>query len=259
MKADLEACLLAGMNDHVIKPIDRQALLQTLRRWLPAGTQGEATPPASALAAEPRPPRPPSLDGIDIDSTMQRLGLDFATLRRLLVRFVDGQAPTLDALRAGVASGDAQVAARYAHVIAGAAGTLGVDALRDAAKALEHAARAGRTDLAGLLADLEQYAAVARRSIDTLRDDTAVAEVAASGPMDVAAARAVLERLQVALGDCELSAANQALEDLAALAMPAGVAADLTRLRDCVDNYDYDEAQVIVARVGDELERTTPP
>ena len=43
MKADLDACLAAGMNDYVIKPIDRQALLQTLRRWLPAGTGGEAT------------------------------------------------------------------------------------------------------------------------------------------------------------------------------------------------------------------------
>ena len=36
MKADLDACLAAGMNDHITKPIERKALLQTLRRWLPA-------------------------------------------------------------------------------------------------------------------------------------------------------------------------------------------------------------------------------
>ena len=36
MKADLDACLAAGMNDHVTKPIDRKALVATLRRWLPA-------------------------------------------------------------------------------------------------------------------------------------------------------------------------------------------------------------------------------
>ena len=35
MKADLDACLAAGMNDHVTKPIDRKALVATLRRWLP--------------------------------------------------------------------------------------------------------------------------------------------------------------------------------------------------------------------------------
>ena len=36
MKADLDACLAAGMDDHVTKPIERKLLLQTLRRWLPA-------------------------------------------------------------------------------------------------------------------------------------------------------------------------------------------------------------------------------
>ena len=35
MKADLDACLAAGMNDYVTKPIDRRTLVATLRRWLP--------------------------------------------------------------------------------------------------------------------------------------------------------------------------------------------------------------------------------
>src|SRR6185295_15647037 len=35
MKADLDACLAAGMNDYVTKPIDRKALVATLRRWQP--------------------------------------------------------------------------------------------------------------------------------------------------------------------------------------------------------------------------------
>ena len=81
----------------------------------------------------------------------------------------------------------------------------------------------------------------------------------ATGPLDRAAVRAALERLQAALGDFELSAANDALADLAALGVPAEAAADLTRLRDRMDSYDYDEAQVIVARIVEHLERTTPP
>ena len=177
MKADLDACLAAGMNDYVIKPIDRQALLQTLRRWLPAGMSDETT-----VAASPRPPgdvaaqRTTALDGLDLTGTLQRLGLGFDTLRRMLVRFADGQARTLNALRAAAASGDAADAARYAHMIAGAAGNLGVDALRDAAKHFEHAARAGRTDLATLLAEVEHCSAAACRSIDTLRDAAAPME-----------------------------------------------------------------------------------
>jgi CheY-like chemotaxis protein len=40
MKADLDACVAAGMNDHIIKPIERRALVQTLRRWLPKAGAG---------------------------------------------------------------------------------------------------------------------------------------------------------------------------------------------------------------------------
>ena len=60
-------------------------------------------------------------------------------------------------------------AARHAHAIAGAAGNLGADALRGAAKALEQAGRDGRTDLAGLLAAVEDRAAIVSRSIESLR------------------------------------------------------------------------------------------
>ena len=61
----------------------------------------------------------------------------------------------------------------------------------------------------------------------------------------------------MALGDFELSAATDALADLTALGVPAGAEADLTRLRDLVDGYDYDEAQTIVARMVAQLDRTT--
>ena len=50
MKADLDACLAAGMDDHVTKPIERKSLLQTLRRWLPA-----RTPSSEDVTPGPRP------------------------------------------------------------------------------------------------------------------------------------------------------------------------------------------------------------
>ena len=119
MKADLDACLAAGMNDHVIKPIDRLALLQTLRRWLPAATERPSRPAAHAAGPAHG---APSLDGLGIAATMQRLDLDEETLSRMLVRFADGLAPVLDALRAAVVASDTDGAARHAHAIAGIRG-----------------------------------------------------------------------------------------------------------------------------------------
>ena len=182
MKVDLDACLAAGMNDHVTKPIDRRALVATLRRWLPArpaepspavATQVPqhvpAAPSASVANAAPSGEAAPVLEGIDVSGTLRRLGIDRASLERMLLRFADGQREILEALRAAVVAGDGAMAARHAHAIAGAAGNLGADALRAAAKALEQAGREGRTDLTDLLAVVEERAAVVFASIETLR------------------------------------------------------------------------------------------
>ncbi len=261
MKADLDACLAAGMNDHVTKPIDRKALLQTLKKWLPARTRSvaEATPSASGPGAPVAAALPtegePLLEGIDVAGALERLGLEFDSLKRMLVRFRDGQEPTLDALRAAVAAGDAAGAARHAHAIAGAAGNLGADSLRASAKAMEHAGREGRSDLAALLAELEDRAAVVFRSIDTLRGGTATAAAAAEPGREFVPteARAALERLRVAVADFDLSAASSALTDLGSVGMPASAAADLARLRGHVDGYEYEEAGALVNSLLDQI------
>jgi two-component system sensor histidine kinase/response regulator len=262
MKADLDACLDAGMNDHIIKPIDRKALLQTLRRALPerpsatagAGTGGSLPkPPPAARPAVPVPAGTPTLEGIDVAGSLPRLGLDFETFRRVLIRFADGQGATLDALRAAVASRDGAAVARHAHAIAGASGNLGADGLRAVAKTLEHAGREGREeDLLPLLGELETRAAVVFDSIDTLR--AAIPAVADAGgrPIVPVAARTALEHLQVALADSDVSGATSALAELDRVAMPEA-GSDLARLRNHIDGYEYEEARALATRLLEQI------
>src|SRR5262245_10774785 len=231
-----------------------------MRRWIPA-----SAPVADVGRPSARPPeRPdgapavPLLEGIDVPETLRRLGLDFDSLRRLLVRFADRQGPALEALRAAVAAGDSGAAAWHAHTMAGAAGNLGAGALQVAAMALEHAARGGRTDLAALLAALEGQAAVAFRSIETVRREREPVPTEAARSFDASAARAARERLHVALGDSDLSTASEALADLTRVGLPAPAGADLPRLRDRVEGYKYAEAQVIATRLLERLGETGP-
>jgi two-component system sensor histidine kinase/response regulator len=244
MKAELDACRAAGMNDAVTKPIDRAALVATLRRWLPSTRSAAAeTPPASA------PGRPTeTLAGIDVDGTLQRLGLDRAALDRMLVRFAQSQEGILTALREAVASGDAPATARHAHAIAGASGNLGANDLRLAAKALESAGREGRNDLQTLMTAVDAQAAIVLRSIATLRPAT---ETAAAAPdaFDPALARDALQRLTLALNEYDLSAAGGAVADLDRSGLPAWAAADLTSLHNAVESYDYRSAQEMAARL----------
>ena len=47
---DRQACLAAGMNDHISKPIDPDRLFTTLLRWLPDDAETPAQPPESTAA-----------------------------------------------------------------------------------------------------------------------------------------------------------------------------------------------------------------
>ena len=97
MKSDVEACLAAGMNDFISKPIDRAVLVKTLRRWLPAApTVAEPNPTAEPVENTDE---FPTLDGIDVADTVRRLGIPFDRLRPLFIRFADGQRKTVEDLR----------------------------------------------------------------------------------------------------------------------------------------------------------------
>jgi two-component system, sensor histidine kinase and response regulator len=266
MKADLDACLAAGMDDQITKPIERKALLQTLRRWLPAPQEHWADTDLgaskTAVAFSPGPVAAvlddsPMLEGIDVAGSLARLGLEFETFRRMLVRFADSQAATIDALRAAVASGDSAAVARHAHAIAGASGNLGAEGLHAAAKALERAGREGSKDLAQLLADLEARTAVVFRSIDTLRGASVPVATEPGQVLVPLAARAALQRLEAALGDFDVSSASSALAGLEVVAMP-GEVTDLARLRYHLDLYEYEEARVLATRLLGQIGSEVP-
>ena len=108
-----------------------------------------------------------------------------------------------------------------------------------------------------MLAELERQAAVVFRSIDSLRAAPAPA-AAESGQVPLSGeARAVLDRLQAALGDFDLTAASSALADLDRLGIPGG-AGDLAGLRNHIDSYEYEEARVLVTALLERVDSRVP-
>jgi two-component system sensor histidine kinase/response regulator len=266
MKTDVDACLAAGMNDFVSKPIDRAALAKSLRRWLPrpgtaAGSAG--LPPASAEAgAAAAATATPALAGIDVDGAVRRLGIPFESLRPMFLRFADGQRKTLADLAAAVSAGDGAAARRHAHALAGAAGNLGADDLRDAARLLELAARDGRGDLTELFREVELRAEVVFRSIDSLRPPVRTeggADAPAVTIAEPARLRAPLERLRAALADGDHSGCTDVLGEIARLNLPEGQRMEATRLQELIDGYEYDEAGAVVNELLAGLSEDSPP
>ena len=247
MKQDLDACLAAGMNDYVTKPIDRALLAKTLRKWIPASAGMNAAEGEDGT----KDAIPQGLEGIDVAGTIRRLGISFDSLRAMLLRFAEGERGTLEALRGAVASGDPAAASYHAHAIAGAAGNLGAGPLREAAKALEMAARGTQTGLTDLLRVVEERAATVFSSIESLRTlgSETSAPAPAARPADAGRLRAALERLHSALADFDPSGSNEALGALQEMGALGDATTELARVRQLAEAYEYGEAADIVARL----------
>ncbi|WP_425258287.1 PAS domain-containing protein [Rubrivivax sp. RP6-9] len=134
---DRLACLQAGMNDHVAKPVDPERLFESLLRWLPAAV------PAAAPAAAADTPAVPALQplqgiaGFDSAAGLRLTGLRPETYLTVLRRFTGVYHDGMPALAGLAAAGECAELRRSTHSLRGAAAVIGATAVNEAAEALE--------------------------------------------------------------------------------------------------------------------------
>jgi two-component system sensor histidine kinase/response regulator len=140
MAGDREKCLEAGMNDHLAKPIDPNALYGALLRWIPARAVAAAavvgsSPPDMPVAG----PDCKVIPGIDTANGLRRAGGNRNRYESLLALFADSQSNAISEIRGALAANDAATARRLAHSLRGAAANLGATSLAELAGKVEAA------------------------------------------------------------------------------------------------------------------------
>ena len=148
---DRQACLAAGMDDHVAKPVDPGALYGALLKWLPPAKAGpDAQAPVLERKADIGPPTPDSealiaalrtTAGIDVDVGLGAMHGNAERYLRLLGMFASGHAGKIHGLSAQLKAGELEAIGDEVHTLKGAAGTIGLAEINRKAALLESALR----------------------------------------------------------------------------------------------------------------------
>jgi CheY-like chemotaxis protein/HPt (histidine-containing phosphotransfer) domain-containing protein len=173
MAGDRDKCLAAGMDDYLTKPLNRGLLEQTLRRWLPAGSQSRAAAPAAPAAASapapaarapvaPIPEAAPvslsdnlvaaaplarrdaaALDQEVIRDLLDVMGDEFTDLVHV---YLEDTPKNLKTLEQAAARRDTAGLIAPSHSLKSTSANLGALNLAEIAKRIEHGARSGSLD-----------------------------------------------------------------------------------------------------------------
>ncbi len=244
MAADRQACLDAGMVDHIGKPFELQRLVHILLRVTGHVVPDDPAEPAEAATVN----LDVDLPVLNPNAAIQRMGGQTDLYQKLLRQFTkelplhrDSLAPLLEPL-------DPDALRRWLHTVKGVAATLGLEQLSNLTARRERTLKEASTRPPGDVLRQELLSA-----LDAANDAMAAylpAETAPpidpvpSGPLPESA-RERLAALLGVLADFDMRSAEM-LEELRA-AHHGTLDARLAPLQDAVDAIDFEEAQRLCA------------
>gem|GEM_PF-2294046 len=142
VEGDREKCLAAGMNDYLSKPIQKNALLAALKRWIPGAKDARVDMRMQAAPAEKH-ETVPHRRVFDDHEAIARYDGDMEVLRMIVESFIQDTPISIDMMAAAFESGDAETLGRKAHAVKGAAAYIGAHRIHDAAMDLEMTRKSG--------------------------------------------------------------------------------------------------------------------
>jgi HPt (histidine-containing phosphotransfer) domain-containing protein len=242
MAGDREKALAAGLNAHVVKPIDVAELFEVLGRWVQV-PQARRSPEFQAVheaeSAREDLSGLPALPSVDTQAGMARIGGKVTVYRKILRQFANCQADAPARIRSALASGDRVTAEREAHNLKGAAGNIGADTVCAVANRLGAAIKQ-ETDTEALIGEAEQIlgALVEDLALLTANKDTAEVATLQGAAPDLAP---MLDRLQALLEDYD-GRAVALVSEIESRAIHTEFARSIRKIAERTDEFEFVQA-----------------
>lgn len=138
MAGEREKCILAGMNDHIAKPINPRMMFDTIGKYAKAKNIPPTSPPVNVKEVSlPTDELPEKLNGIDIESGLFNVNGNKKLYLKVLRDVYKRNHDIVEKIQTEVDKGSVDVAQRLIHTFKGVSGTIGAKGLHKISRELE--------------------------------------------------------------------------------------------------------------------------